>query len=269
MPHLARSRPLWTGAVLTGGASTRMGRDKALLEVAGVPLAGIAVRALSAAGAVRTFAVGGDRVALEALGLEVVPDRHPGTGPLGGLVTALAEARTEVVVVLPCDLPGADARAVAQIVAALLEAPSAAVAIPMAEGRRHVLHAAWRATFALPVLRGAFAAGERAPWRAVATLPYVVVSGIDPVVLRDADRPEDLPRRRKRSHGSGTAQLRSAARWNRVTIRCAPAAGQSGERSRRSRSAHAGPLSRPEDAHEARPPATRSSATLRASGSTC
>ena len=67
-----------------------MGRDKALLPVGGVPMALRVADALRAAGADEVVAVGGDATALAALGLTVVPDDHPGAGPLAAIVTALA-----------------------------------------------------------------------------------------------------------------------------------------------------------------------------------
>ena len=100
----------FTGAVLTGGRSTRMGTDKAFVEVDGRPMAGRVAAALRAAGAAEVLAVGGDLDRLPSLGFDrAVPDRHPGEGPLGGLLTALAAAGHDVVVVLACDVPAARA----------------------------------------------------------------------------------------------------------------------------------------------------------------
>ena len=106
----------FAGAVLTGGASRRMGTDKALVEVDGRALALRVADALRAAGASRVVAVGGDLERLQALGLEAVPDLHPGEGPLGGILTALAATDQDVVVVLACDLPAADPSAITAVV---------------------------------------------------------------------------------------------------------------------------------------------------------
>ncbi|MEZ5233982.1 MAG: NTP transferase domain-containing protein [Acidimicrobiales bacterium] len=125
------------GAVLTGGASRRMGTDKALLEIGGRALASIAAHALLDAGARRVDCIGGDLAALRGLGLQVRPDRHPGEGPLGALADALRpppdEAAAwvgEAVMVLTCDLPLIDAATIAPIVAALAADPEADVAAP-------------------------------------------------------------------------------------------------------------------------------------------
>jgi molybdopterin-guanine dinucleotide biosynthesis protein A len=165
-----------------------MGRDKALIEVAGRPLAVIAADALSGAGASEVFAVGGDADALAALGLRTVPDRWPAEGPLGAVVTALDVAAFDVVVVLACDLPNVTSEAVGAVAAAVGDA-SGAVAV--AGGRDQWLLGAWRRT-ALPALRAAFGAGERALWRAASALDVVRVAMRDESWARDADRPADL-----------------------------------------------------------------------------
>ncbi len=175
--------------VLTGGASRRMGSDKALLELDGVPLARRVADALTAAGARQVLAVGGDVDALRAHGLDVVPDEHPGEGPLGGILTALAATDEEVVVVLACDLPAVDPAAITAVVDALGDADAAA---PWHDGRHELLHAAWHRR-AENHLRAAYEAGERAPRRAVTGLTVASVTGLTPAALADADDPADLP----------------------------------------------------------------------------
>ena len=194
------------GAVLTGGGSTRMGTDKALLEVDGVALARRVHDALVAGGCTPVVAVGGSTAALEALGLTVVPDTHPGEGPLGAILAALdalAARGADVVVVLGCDLPDAHPAAVRAVVAPFLVpgAPILDAVVPRGE-RRHMHHAAWHVR-ARPVLRAAFDAGERAPRRVLDRLVVheLPVADLDPRWLRDLDTPDDLHRRREEVHG--------------------------------------------------------------------
>lgn len=168
-----------------------MGRDKALVEVGGRPLAAVAAAALRGAGAEVVLAIGGDSAALACLGLEPVADRFPGEGPLGGILSALAHARTEVVMVLSCDLPAASAEAVRRVVATLAEAPGAGCAVPVVDGHLQPMHGAWRRS-ALPVLEAAFGGGERAVHRVLEGVGGVAVAGIDPASLADADTPFDL-----------------------------------------------------------------------------
>lgn len=73
------------GIILAGGESRRMGSDKALVEVAGRPMAGWVADAM--AGFDRVVMVGRRR---GVAGLEAIPDLQPGqAGPLSGLQTAL------------------------------------------------------------------------------------------------------------------------------------------------------------------------------------
>lgn len=94
----------WTGVVLAGGKSSRMGRDKALIEVGGVILLQRALDLLRPA--TSTVMVIGDPTKYGASSAHVIADDEPGQGPLGGLVTALRHARHDRLLVLGCDLPG-------------------------------------------------------------------------------------------------------------------------------------------------------------------
>jgi molybdopterin-guanine dinucleotide biosynthesis protein A len=183
----------FSGAVLCGGRSSRMGSDKALLEVGGTPMARRVADALAGAGAGDVFAVGGDLPGLRALGLVAHPDALPGDGPLPATLTALEHAVTAVALVVSCDLLAPDAEAMAATVSALVEAPGALVAVPVDdEGEHQWTHAAWRST-AGPVLRAAWEAGARSLKRAAADVERVEVRGLPAEALRDADSPGDLP----------------------------------------------------------------------------
>jgi molybdopterin-guanine dinucleotide biosynthesis protein A len=193
--------PPFAGAVLCGGASRRMGTDKALVELDGRPLAARIADALRVAGATRVVAIGGDAPALQGLGLEVVTDLHPGEGPLGGIVTALSTFAGEVdlVAVLACDLvhpSPATIRAVVDHAAS----HDVDVAAPFVDDWRHLHHAVWR-TRALAPLRDAFASGERAPRRAVLGLRTGDVTGLDAFTVADADDPAELEAARHRPAG--------------------------------------------------------------------
>ena len=186
----------FSGAVLTGGRSTRMGRDKALLEIRGRPRVAAARDALVGAGAAEVVAVGGDGEALARLGFRHVVDRWPGDGPLGGVVTALRAAVHEVVVVLACDLPDVEPAAVIAVLAAL---GSADAAIPEVDGRRQVLLAAYRRT-CIVQLEAALAAGERALRDAVRRLAVAPVELADARWVHNVNVPGDIE---AGSHGVG------------------------------------------------------------------
>lgn len=169
-----------------------MGTDKALLEFSGRALVTYAHDALAGAGAERIMVVGGELDALAALGMETVPDRFPGEGPLGGVVTGLGECSSPIVVVLACDQPAVEAAVVARLVGGLESAPDAFAAVAVADGVRQVLTGAYRRS-TIDVLSGAFSSGERSLRGALAGLMVVEVE-IDPRLVVDLDSPEDVHR---------------------------------------------------------------------------
>jgi molybdopterin-guanine dinucleotide biosynthesis protein A len=89
--------------ILAGGSSSRMGRDKALLEIGGEPLMLHTAHLLEPLAA--SVTVIGDPARYAALGLAVVPDDVPGLGPLAGIATALGISRLPWNLVVGCDLP--------------------------------------------------------------------------------------------------------------------------------------------------------------------
>lgn len=90
------------GYVLAGGQSSRMGRDKALLPLGGKPLVQHAVIKLGRV--CREVAILSARPELAAY-RRLVPDLHPGCGPLGGIEAALIDSRFEWNLICPVDVP--------------------------------------------------------------------------------------------------------------------------------------------------------------------
>jgi molybdopterin-guanine dinucleotide biosynthesis protein A len=90
-------------AVLAGGASRRMGRDKATMAVGGVPLASVALDA-AARVADPVVLVAPEGHPARRLAGRVVTD--PGLGPLAALAAALDALAAEHVLVLAGDHPG-------------------------------------------------------------------------------------------------------------------------------------------------------------------
>lgn len=96
-----------TGVVLAGGRSSRMGANKALLEVGGVRLIDGAVATLRAIFP-EVLLIANDPEPYVSLGLPIFPDLLPGKGPLGGLYTAVSAARHPWAFCLACDMPFAN-----------------------------------------------------------------------------------------------------------------------------------------------------------------
>jgi molybdopterin-guanine dinucleotide biosynthesis protein A/rhodanese-related sulfurtransferase len=182
-----------TGAVLTGGASRRMGTDKALVAVDGTPMVHRVAGALAAAGVSSVVCIGGDAGGLGSLGLVVVPDRWPGDGPLGGLATALASAPAGWVLVAGCDQPWLDPVILRRLIDAADASPDAAAVVFRTGGHRQPLPGLYSTTLAAAVV-DRVDAGARRLGDVLDLDPHLVVVDLDDgSSLRDVDRPRDLP----------------------------------------------------------------------------
>lgn len=91
-----------SGYILAGGRSTRMGKDKAELQLAGKTLAERAVTMLSSI-CERTRIVTAN-AALHAIA-PTIADQFVNCGPLGGIEAALRDTHHDRILVLPVDLP--------------------------------------------------------------------------------------------------------------------------------------------------------------------
>jgi molybdopterin-guanine dinucleotide biosynthesis protein A len=178
---------LTAGVLLTGGASLRMGLDKATLVLAGETLAQRAARVLSAA-CNPVIEVGSG-----ATSLPCAREDPAGEGPLAGFLAGadtLALASDAMVVLLACDLPFVDDA----VVRMLVEHPANGSVVPTVEGRKQYVCSRWTAA-AIASARVAFAQGERA-MRALlgAGDTTFVVADAHARALADVDTPDDLAR---------------------------------------------------------------------------
>lgn len=126
------------GAVLVGGESRRMGRDKALLEIDGQTLAERTADVLAAvvSRVVLVTRVPTDDRFPNRPDRPVVADRFPGRGPLAGLHAALVKAAGAPVFLTACDLPGLTPELVDWVIGAEpLPSDVPAARIPTTEGR--------------------------------------------------------------------------------------------------------------------------------------
>lgn len=121
-PEARDGRP--DAVVLAGGRSTRLGRDKAAVEVGGVPLLDRVLRAVGPVSA-RVVVAGPHRrltPGTPAPGTGAGPvwcrEDPPGGGPVAGVAAALRQVRAERVYVLAVDLPFLTADALRALAAA-------------------------------------------------------------------------------------------------------------------------------------------------------
>ncbi len=181
------------GLLLTGGASTRMGRDKADLVIAGERLADHAARVLSAV-CDPVLEIGPGRSPLHA-----VPDEAPRAGPLAALVTGSTVLRANghdgAVMLLGVDLPFVGV----PLLELLARHSSPHTVVPVADGMRQSCCARY-APDALDVAAELVGRGERALHALLAAVPVVEVRetewrAVAPAnALADLDTPDDFDR---------------------------------------------------------------------------
>ena len=136
-----------TGIILAGGASRRMGRDKALLPLAGRPMIALVAERLRSV--VQEIIIAADDIERYASFADrCVPDRFPGVGTLGGIHAGLSAARGELALVVGCDMPFLDT----DLLNWFLEAAEGYDVVVLREGERvEPLHAVYRQSCLLPM----------------------------------------------------------------------------------------------------------------------
>mgnify|MGYP001178991119 CR=1 FL=1 len=90
-------------AILAGGQSTRMGSDKAMIAIDGIPLAVRTARVLKASGCTPIHLVG-RQPALTTLGLPLITEENDAHHPLYGVSAALSQCTHELMLIAPCDI---------------------------------------------------------------------------------------------------------------------------------------------------------------------
>jgi molybdopterin-guanine dinucleotide biosynthesis protein A len=185
------------GLLLTGGASLRMGRDKAELVIAGERLADRTARALAAV-CDPVLEVGPGRSSLDAVD-DASAAGAGRAGPLAALVTGAAALRAReydgAVVLLGVDLPFAS-ELLLRLVA---DHPAPDTVVPVAGGIRQSCCARY-APDALATAAELVERGERALHALLSAVPVVEIEedewrAVAPAdALADLDTPEDLVR---------------------------------------------------------------------------
>ena len=188
------------GLILAGGASSRMGRNKARITLDGQPLVARVVAALHPL-CDELLIVANDAEPYRFLRLPVVPDIQPGYGPLMGLYSGLKAASGELAIVTAVDMPFLTSDFLRFLRSFT---PGYDVVIPEAGGRLHPLCAVYRRATCLKPIETVIARGDR---RLIAFHDQVRVYRVPEETLRrvspdlreliNVNTPEDLARARK------------------------------------------------------------------------
>jgi molybdopterin-guanine dinucleotide biosynthesis protein A len=194
---LSMNKTMFSVVIQAGGASRRMGQDKALIPFLGQPLI---TRVIQRVGWL------GDEVIVNTnrpeaymfLGLPTLPDVIPERGALGGLYTALTIANHPLVAVVACDMPFVNPDLlVAQ--RTLLQDTRYDAVIPVTGQGAEPFHAVYRRETCLPAVKAAMDAGN---WRVNSWFENASLYFLSPeeackhdplqLAFRNVNTPEDL-----------------------------------------------------------------------------
>jgi molybdopterin-guanine dinucleotide biosynthesis protein A len=194
--------------ILAGGASSRMGREKGLLEFGGLPLIARTVQLLEPL--VSAVTIVGPPECYVALGLRAIADQDVGIqegkgtsqGPLAGIASALATTGVPWNLVLACDLPYLTDQWLDWMLARAIGS-NAQVVLPQTSRGLEPLAAVYRHECAAPIAES-LARGVRKVTDALAEFRIEFVfehewRGIDPDgrILRNMNTPADYEEARK------------------------------------------------------------------------
>ncbi len=182
--------PVW-GLVLAGGHSRRMGCDKCAISVHGVPQARHEYTLLADVVGKAFVSVRPDQRSVAALeGLPRIDDCYESAGPIGGVLSAMEAYPDAAWLVLACDLPFADARAVRTLL--LNRDPSRqGTAFMASDGFFEPLFAIYEPSL-YPQLRERFAAGRSSLREALADADVRLLCPPEDRMLFNVNTPEDL-----------------------------------------------------------------------------
>ena len=132
----------FSAVILAGGKSSRMGRDKAWLEIGGQTLLARQIGMARALGALEVFLSGRTDADYSGFGCDVLHDKYVNAGPLAGIERALNAMRSPLLLVLAVDLPAMKP----DLLLRLAAGSSSLGAIPCVNGRLEPLAALYPKT---------------------------------------------------------------------------------------------------------------------------
>ncbi len=168
--------------IQAGGASRRMGEDKALMQFLGTTLIERVINRVRSLGDELLITTNNPEK-FKSFQLPLYEDLFPGTGALGGLYTALRVARFPIVSVVACDMPFVNPDILKEALNMLI-AENTDLVIPRTERGYEPLHAVYRRRTCMPAIHKALQRGER---RLISWFSDVTVSEIPASQLRRLD----------------------------------------------------------------------------------
>ena len=184
--------------VLAGGNSLRMGEDKALLELDGVPLLRrICDIAATCTQKVHVVTPWGDRYSYLNLPANTIAEprgRQIAPGPLTGFACGLQVVQSEWVLLLACDLPGLTLEGLQQGIACLEHVPSNSTTLLHHHPKGWEPLCGFYRRHCLASVQEAIASGKRSFQAWLSTQEIAVWNDADPRLFINCNTPEEWSR---------------------------------------------------------------------------
>jgi len=187
-------------AIIAGGKSSRMGTNKAFVELAGKPLIQHILERTANLEQAETILVTNTPDEYAHLKLPMVADVVPDKGALGGIYTAIRQSKTSYVLVIACDMPFISTELLRYMIA---QANDYDVIVPRVDGYPQGLHAIYSKSCLQPIE----AQFEKNELKVISFYSKVRVRYFDEddyakfdlnlVALMNINTPEDLEKARK------------------------------------------------------------------------
>jgi molybdenum cofactor guanylyltransferase len=136
-------------AIIAGGKSSRMGTDKAFVQLANKPLIQHVIERTANLGQDETLLITNQPDTYAHLNLPMFTDVHPDKGSLGGIYTALTYAKNPYTLVVACDMPFINDKLIRFMMSQLTN--SIDIVVPRVDGYPQGLHAIYNKTCLVPI----------------------------------------------------------------------------------------------------------------------
>jgi molybdopterin-guanine dinucleotide biosynthesis protein A len=187
-----------TVQIMLGGQSTRMGRDKALVQLDGRTLLDWALDRWRDFGPLQLSVGAGARTVLAPEGIPAVADVYPRRGPLGGLHAGLTACRTDLLLLTAVDSPFVTPEMAEGLLNGLGGADACVYTL---DGRPQPLFGLYR-TRCLPVAQALLEAGENKMRLLLEQVDTVYLPARDPAPFRNLNTPEELAAAQSKPDGT-------------------------------------------------------------------
>lgn len=184
-------------AIFAGGKSSRMGTDKALLELEGKNFIKRLCDELDKLHEDGLYEIEekmiarGCRSDIQGISWTVIPDIYPEKGPIGGLHAVLSACSSDVMFCVSCDTPFIELRLVKKLCGYMRDGVDAVIAVTE-DGRKHPLCGVYRKNL-LPLIEQQILEGNNRMMACLdkVSVEYVMIHSQEGYQLKNINTPEE------------------------------------------------------------------------------